>query len=245
MEKKELELLTDIRDRIAVFNEFGYDIDNDEYESIDEALDDVFSHHKVQFAKGVSKLCIIPEEANWVVKVPFEGFIQHWYDFDNNGNEESHEEFCYNMGAGNSRNEWDYCLTEVEYYELAKDNNIADFFAKAECFGECRNGSYKTLPAYIQEKCITISDLSYEDDKKYAPSENSLKRINSSQKYDSKCFDKNWMASAIDFYGEEKLDELFSFLKEHPQISDFHWANYGYRISDGSPVLIDYTGWHD
>lgn len=240
--EKEFEVLADIRDRIEVFEEFGYDIDNDCDDAIYDALDDVFSHHKVIYAKGVSKMCLIPEDTNWVLKVPFEGFIEYFYDEDES---EAHEEFVHNEGAHNSKNNWDYCLSEVEYCEIAKDYGVGEFFAEARCFGNCSNGIYKTLPAYIQEKCVTYSEIGWEDEK-YKPSEDSIKIVNSSDKYRYKSFQLDWIASAIDFYGEEKVDELFRFLNEHSEINgDFHSGNYGYRASDNSPVLIDYTGWHD
>ncbi|MBO7535565.1 MAG: hypothetical protein J6T34_00300 [Bacilli bacterium] len=235
--EKEFEVLADIRDRINIFTNFGYDVESECDDMIYDALDDVFAHHKVVYAKGVSKMCLIPDDTNWVLKVPFEGVIEYLYDEDDN---EGYEDFVYNTCAHNSKNGWDYCLTEVEYFEIAKESGVAEFFAEERCFGECGTTKH---PAYIQEKCVTYSETSW-DDEKYKPSENSMEIVKSSDKYKWKSFNLDWIASAIDFYGEEKVDELFNFLNNHSEMTgDFHTGNYGYRVSDNSPVLIDYTGW--
>ena len=95
----------------------------------------------------------------------------------------------------------------------------------------------------MQEKCYTIRDIWGHEGAPQA-SEDSLKKVKSNDKYRySGYFCKEWLAIAIDYYGEEKVLALLKFLDENRWMSgDFHEGNYGYRVSDNSPVLIDYTG---
>ena len=49
-----------------------------------------------------------------------------------------------------------------------------------------------------------------------------------------------WTAMALEYYGEEVVKKLFNFI-EKEGIDDLHWGNVGIR-KDGSPVLLDYSG---
>ena len=54
-------------------------------------------------------------------------------------------------------------------------------------------------------------------------------------------FEAEWIALAIDLYGERKVKRFLAFLEEN-NISDFHHGNYGYT-KDGCPMLLDYSSW--
>ena len=49
-----------------------------------------------------------------------------------------------------------------------------------------------------------------------------------------------WLAKAIDVYGEDEVNSLLDFIREH-SIDDLHYGNIGYR-KNGEPVLLDYSG---
>lgn len=239
---KEKELLTAIKDSFCVFEDFGYNLDEDDDSKVYDIISDTVDKYGVTYARGVSKMCLITPDADWVLKIPFEGSYFCNYDYETKEYDDF-DTFETYYGAHIEEDRWNYCAAEVDYYEMAKEEDIAEFFAKTEYFGTCKSTNKKGfLPTYIQEKCIPYNEKEYCKTNIH-PSEDSLKKVSSSDKYQYCRFSDDWVALAIDCYGEEKVDALCYFLDLHPEMAgDFHSGNYGYRI-DGTPVLIDYTGW--
>lgn len=240
----EKKVLDEIRTSMRLFTNFGYNIKDDNDDNVYYCVQPLFKTKKVQYAKGVTKMCLIPPTGNWVMKVPFQGeYVPVWNDdIEDYEDDFAFESYC---GAENGTpNHWNYCLSEVYCYDLAEEGGVSEFFAREEYFGEVATSSKETLPCYVQEKCYTVRDV-WDHDAPQA-SEDSLKKVASNEKYRYCNFCNEWLATAIDYYGEEKVLALLKFLDEHYWMSgDFHEGNYGYRASDNSPVLIDYTGFNN
>ena len=101
---------------------------------------------------------------------------------------------------------------------------------------------------YVQEKCETYEHKydTCDDDFK----EKTAKDI---EKYKNKLegkrfFPSRFILDLIKSYGEDKTFNFLEFLKSDSDIArsismDLHNENIGYRVSDGTPCIIDYSGW--
>lgn len=186
---------------------------------------------------GCSKLVFKPPNASYVIKTPLTGY----YSDD--------KEYIYSdfTGAKGSKPN-DYCNAELELYQSIKEthSDILCFFAETAYIGCNKQGK----PFYAQEKVIPA--FYYEDDDNeellLRPSEASkvfvADRIRHNDK-DYNNFDAQWLALALDYYGDQKLKNLFNYLASNKDLSnDLHTQNYGYRVSDGSPCILDFSGFN-
>lgn len=182
---------------------------------------------------GVSKVACLFPESEWVVKVPFNGhFSYKWdeklgdYDFEDS----DWIPFVRALGY-----EWDYCAVEVDEYKSAKDIGLEVFFAETRKLCDA-GGRY---PIYIQER---VSPCDSTGSNK-TPSN---KAMRSAKKMNTCRFDLEWVATAIDCYGEELVDKFLYYVnEEYPHIGDdMHAGNYGYR-KDGTPCLLDFSDWRE
>lgn len=172
---------------------------------------------------GVSKLCIIPTGADYVIKIPFNS---SWYDAD-----EEYEDFV--SASGDFRHEWDYCFAEVICYQEAKREKVHQMFCKARLLGYIDD-----YPIYIQQRAITYYDLKGEDTTD-ARTPNTTEYCN---KKGFSCFNSVWIADAMEYYGQNVFNRMMSFIKSY-NIGDLHDENVGYIGKQ--PVLIDYSDFHE
>ena len=177
---------------------------------------------------GVSKLVLIPDEYNFVVKIPFS-----CTDYDEDDNKEF--QMAYYIESGEYG--WDYCRAEAEFYEAAKVHGVEKFFAPTIYIGDI-----KGWPIYIQDKCLIFE----ESNSQYSHSEED--RCRSSEKLDSMKIASERVP--IDFivdmfkdYPDEEVAGVFNFIDE-VGIEDLHGSNCGYN-KDGLVVFTDYSGYHD
>lgn len=227
-----------IEDKLTkVFNEivkkvpekFGWDEYDTEEENtavISEALKDA----KVAGGayRGATKAVAVVSGCSSVLKVPYSG---KW-DYDESVNCDYFTRF---EGADNSKDHnWDYCLTEYEVYEAAKENGLDIFFPKTEIMGECESGTVikqeRVLDFY--EYCSISEDRTIELvylDAKYCDLINS-----------------QWIAAAIERYGKAMVDKLIDFLEDNFPIvvEDLHNGNIGFR-ENGDPIILDFSGWNE
>ena len=227
-----------IEDKLTkVFNEivkkvpenFGWDEYDTEEENtavISEALRDA----KVAGGayRGATKAVAVVSGCSSVLKVPYSG---KW-DYDKSVDCDYFTKF---EGADNSKDHnWDYCLTEYEVYEAAKENGLDIFFPKTEIMGECESGTVikqeRVLDFY--EYCSISEDRTIELaylDAKYCDLINS-----------------QWIAAAIERYGRTMVDKLIDFLEDNFPIvvEDLHNGNIGFR-ENGDPIILDFSGWNE
>lgn len=227
-----------VEDKLTkVFNEivkkvpekFGWDEYNTDKENtaiVSEALKDANVAGGTYC--GATKAVAVISGCSSVLKVPYSG---KW-DYDESVDCDYFTRF---RGADNSEDHgWDYCLTEYEVYEAAKENGLDIFFPKTEIMGECKSGTI-----IKQEKVLDF----YE----YCPvsEDETIEFVNSDIKY--YCFaDSLWVAAAIERYGKAMVDKLIDFLENNFPIviEDLHNGNIGFR-KNGEPIILDFSGWNE
>lgn len=227
-----------VEDKLTkVFNEivkkvpekFGWDEYNTDKENtkiVSEALKDA----KVVGGAycGATKAVAVVSGCSSVLKVPYSGKWEYDESVDC-------DYFTRFRGADNSEDHgWDYCLTEYEIYEAAKENGLDIFFPKTEIMGKCKSGTI-----IKQEKVLNF----YE----YCPvsEDETIEFVNSDIKY--YCFaDSLWVAAAIERYGKAMVDKLIDFLENNFPIvtEDLHNGNIGFR-KNGEPIILDFSGWNE
>ena len=144
--------------------EFGGGIDGDWYSGsamdISDFLDRQENRPELGYATGASKMVILIEGADEVVKIPFNGefYETEEYDEDEEGYDENaiydmiecfSELIWANDLDNDNAEDWDYCQNEVLKYEIAKEKGFADFFARIEHWQDV-----DFHPVYLQEKVI-------------------------------------------------------------------------------------------
>ena len=171
---------------------------------------------KFKYNNGVTKLVIIPENEDFVIKIPLSGICEE-------------DEFEYFSGVDSG----DYCLEEATNYKVAKDFCVERFFAKTEYIG-----SVHGHPIYKQERVATIFEDS--KDSRHYHRKDTRDRCS---KLGVNCFHACWIEDFLKYYTEEDLIRLDSFLTDYC-IGDLHGGNLGY-YEDGRPVIFDYSDFHD
>ena len=188
------------------------------------------------YAHGSSKLVVFLKDANFVVKIPFTGYMinceysdycDNYYDFEGAEEDDSGEY-------------WDYCWTEVAVYQRALAAGVEKYLLETKKIGEI-NG----YPIYIQEKCVNFFDSSVNapTNKEKIASRNNLEDNNIYAEVLSSVF---CFYCYLDIINGEDTYESFgrfnNFAEEY--LSDIHNGNIGFNVC-GKPVILDYSGFHE
>lgn len=134
-----------------------------------------------------------------------------------------------------------YCQIEADIYQECIDDGYGYeiFLAKTKEIDELH---------YVQEKCETYGN-------KYDTCDDNFQKKTAKdiEKYKNKLEGKHFFPSRfildlIKSYGEDKTFDFLDFLSSDSDIArsismDLHNDNIGYRVSDGTPCIIDYSGW--
>ena len=227
--------------QIHIPEDFGVYQDYDDLtSSTDDYVREVYHLAKkfnlnVYHAFGVSQLCFVIEGEDRVIKIGFEGSLVSICDEDCEGTSEDdwYEEFepfsC------------NYTKLTDEIYCKAYNAMVDEFFADIQELGTTSNG----VTVYTQ-KYVTPYSLVSQEERGIKTSAKSLKRANElwreyDEKYNRIPFRDDWVAAALEQYGEDKFKDLMAFIKEN-KLNDFHTDNYGYT-KDGKVCLLDYCGY--
>lgn len=160
-----------------------------------------------------------------------EVYCQHNGDCYECPYQEWEEELQEYTGAVNSNDASDnYCATEEELYQKAKENGVEEFFLETKCIG-----TYEGIPIYIQPK---VESGMYGTG--VTPSKDSEAIYKAYKETELGVFDNYFGAMIIEFYGEIKSLKLFNFIKEQ-NINDLHAGNCGFM--GNAPVIFDYSGY--
>ena len=184
---------------------------------------------------GASKVVLVFKNSDYVVKIPFKGEFCECDDYDCEASHQSYkttEENCDTFSGariGEDKFGWDYCAAEQFFYDKAIKKGVEEFFMKTIFIGKFENH-----PIYIQEKVEV-----YGYNSKTKSSEQS-KQLFMKKFYRSEIQNEEFGGLLIDFYGEERVNQLVEFLSE-VGISDLHSSNVGIRAN--RPVLFDYSGY--
>ena len=188
------------------------------------------------YAHGASKLVIFLKNANFVVKIPFTGYMidceysdccDNYYDFEGAEEDDSGEY-------------WDYCRTEEVMYQRAVAAGVEKYLLETKKIGEI-NG----YPIYVQEKCVSFckSSIKVPTNREKVASRNNLEDNNIYAEVLSSVF---CFYCYLDIINGEDTYESFgrfnNFAEEY--LSDIHNGNIGFNIC-GKPVILDYSGFHE
>ena len=187
-----------------------------------DTLEYIIDQIKCEYAYGVSKFVLFINDKE-VVKIPFNG--EYYWNYEA-------EDYVFEPFMTIT----DYCKKEATLYEKAQELGIAEFFAGTHLAGYTKDHT----PFYISERInktfddVEVSAEQKESAKKYADSKGDIswRRL-----------PVQWLALALEKFGVAKVDKFVNFIIDF-DINDLHWGNVGLR-DDGTPVLIDYSGWHD
>ena len=233
------------------------------FDSIFYGKENQYNLDDYSLASGASKLVVICKDYDKVLKIPYNGYYS--LDEDSFSCECDDEEYikncnynCYecefarerdyedrleweNFTMAPTENGWDYCEAELDRYNQAKEDGFEQFLAKTEYFGETQYG----YPLYLQEKIPNIGDSAPQNISKKSKdrAEELNKPEDAKYVWERKThFSTDWIAAAIEFYGEEITEKFLNYAHEVGLDCDMHSNNYGYR-ADGSPVIIDFSGY--
>jgi len=170
------------------------------------------------YTSGITKLVLIPEKSDYVIKIPYKGDYSG-YEFDAANRIQGHE--------------WDYCLTENMIYYLAKKYRLNKFFAKTKPILKINN-----YQIYAQERVEQhppfVSSRKEREEMYELCWQKEIDFVSAALIY--------WLISVKRYYGKEEMLSLLYFLKKY-KIEDLHKGNYGWK--SGAPVLLDYSGFND
>ena len=228
---------------------FGLLIANDNieeplfYSELEEAILEVDGDADIQF--GISKFVIIPSTTDYVIKIPFNGRYEYYDDDIRLYEEEKLDDYTYIIHDGcpyfYSPFSYvaDYCEKEFSTYKKLCCKNLEYFVAETRFYKEFPN----KIKIFTQEKIIPCFN-DCEDRKPTIRSKDIAKRW---IKEDCFALDSTWLANCIDYYGEQQTKRFMDYCdnKEPDILADTHLGNLGYRPDDGSPVILDYSGFSD
>lgn len=180
----------------------------------------------IAYANGASQLAFIIEGADRVIKIPFDGIMNEWEDWNPDTEEENYKEEFEPFDL-------DYTAKTYDIYQLAVEAGVSEFFADIDILGL----SFNNQLIYTQKFVLPLGE---DGSSSIDPSEDSLRKAKEMCRNRRIPFDYDWVATCLDLYGEEKFNQLLEFINEH-RLNDFHSNNYGYT-RDGKPMLLDYCG---
>ena len=186
----------------------------------------------IEVCHGVSKMAIIIPGCSLVIKIPFNGQwkYEERYNKETGEYEEGEEYFepFYEYE--------DYCALEESVYKNAEAAGFDQYLAKTSFYKAIKN-----CCVYVQEKVFGLYS-----DKASTPTDDSRRKIKARR--DGYIGTSDWSACFIDFFGEDAFEKFYNYCvygdDEHEMCieDDLHAGNIGFR-ADGSPVILDYSGW--
>lgn len=207
--------------------EFTNEYSEESYDDIYEAV--MKSKIPFETASGASKYVIIPDDGDEVIKIPFNGQKDGFYE-----GEYEEDYIFFPFECAGVDNGWDYCQREVVIADAAEEEELEQCFAITR-----RIGFVNGYPIYAQEKAEVWSAAhnynEYSEEKKSTTFEK-CKRLGVG------CFNSCWLSDFLDYFGEDIFQKFMKFIDKQ-SIDDLHSDNIGYI--GNRPVLIDYSGYWD
>lgn len=236
MTKEDMVLAREIAYNLSIPIEFGPEEELGDIE--DDLVIDVIAgvDVPVEVFHGITKMVVVPNKGNFVVKIPFNGY--HCEEESYIEDEDRYEYVnCFRPYLNaNDEDGWDYCRDELNKYRAAVKAGFGDIIAEVGFVGY-----YSDCPIYWQEKVIP-----YEvGHSRFHPSADSLSKSHN-VKFRYKSCTEDWRAMVIETYGIDYWESFVDWVDETGLeiLEDMHTGNFGYRM-DGRPVLFDISGWRD
>jgi len=234
--KEDFALAKNIIKDLRLPEEMGCDSGDDEFNTdiIYNAMrESPLKWNEFTVENGISKVVIIPNDANFVIKIPLTGM---WY-YEETYNEEE-DEWEYNedptfecfTGAEYGNCGCDYCDDEVYRIGMAEAEGFGKMFPQTDWLANMNGKNF-----YIQEKV--------HPSREYTPKVSEESRSKSANLDPSYCHGSaEWRAAIIENYGEEFWKNFCIWdSAEGGTMRDMHCGNYGYNM-EGKPVIFDASG---
>lgn len=191
---------------------------------------------------GATKLVLIPEDTEYVIKIPFCGtMVKNWFWYDDVAKDPPRVLMRFREAGGYIK-EWDYCAAEAYKYERLKELGLEKFFVEIIPLQTKLN-----YPIYLQQK---VSYFACDSNPFIEPVDleecDIIKEVynkytaNNNPTID---FHPAWFAQIYRQYGLSELEKLLMALNEL-DIADLRAANLGYTCYK-NPVIVDYGGYSD
>lgn len=225
----------DTIDRLALIpTEFGANIEEDWCPVAEELGWKIEKETgiSIEVYHGVSKMAIIIPGCSLVIKIPFNGQWRYEERYNEETEEYEKGEECFEPFYKYE----DYCALEESVYQNAETAGYEQYLAKTSFYTAIKN-----CYVYVQEKVFGLYS-----DKASTPTDDSRRKIKARR--DGYIGTSDWSACFIDFFGEDAFEKFYNYCvygdDEHEMCidDDLHSANIGFR-ADGSPVILDYSGW--
>lgn len=199
-----------------------FDANND----ISEELECTIENYNLEWHAGASKLCLIDDNSDYVVKIPL---IYQADSYDKDG----YPEVKWNG---------DYIEEDVWVYEhylekslLAKNIPLVQFDNQARDSW----GKNYFITIYVQDKCLSAE---MDDDSEYITYHSpKSKELAESRRHP---FSHEWIDRFCKFYGENAAESFLDNWKRGKNtLTDMCSRNYGYTYNEGLPIIFDYSGY--
>lgn len=189
----------------------------------------------IHVASGLTKIVLIPDDKDYVIKIPITKTGRYDYVEDENRNYRKENFLIEDNNLG------DYCSIEEELFNSFEDD-IKKIFAETRFITKVND-----LPIYIQEK-VTVPYRRKIDlfDPNHYPSDRKsdmdihyeLSAIGEYCEYNE--FQEDYCYDILVNYGFDFLVKLLQTI-DYTGISDLHYGNYGYK--NYKPMIFDYSGY--
>jgi hypothetical protein len=199
------------------------------YDTTEKILNFLPSYFEFEENEGATKFVLMPFHASYVIKIPFSG------DYRDGYGEDGYCEFEYGNDDDNW-NCWDYCHAEILLLQSAKEYQVEEIFCQEEMIGQIQN-----FPIYIQE----VAEVYDESERSSSVTQEEIDFAEEQCEINNYYFKDSimgWVADVINYYGEEKFEDLVEFIKDY-DIEDLHMGNVGYIGS--RPVIIDFASFNE
>lgn len=184
----------------------------------DLLADKGYSEPEYRIQEGVTKLCIVPKHADFVIK--------------------------WSIAYYDASDDWDEALEEVSIYNKAVEAGLGMFFPKTEVFCSI-NGITFVIQEKVDFSALSIPYIK-ENKYKYQTKTVSpiiIEKMDNCfyQMKRGRELNPLWASMAIVLYGKRKCKALCKFIVEN-SINDLHYSNIGY-LKD-KPIILDFSGYH-
>ena len=211
------------------------------YDNVDMAAEDLFysdsdlsspicNTFDVMVKTGLTRICLVPNEKDYVIKLPITGVYGNIHD----------EYGCGNVEECDIKMYVDLDEYNVFDYEQAIYNSLLS--ESKEVFCPCTYiGNFNGIPVYVQPKIekIQYDVMSFLNEEEVKAVSALTSRHHYKDSVDRPLTD-DFIMKLINLYGEEAAGYI---LEDCKQIDDLHTNNYGYT-SDGKPIIFDFAGFN-
>ena len=166
---------------------------------------------------GASKCVVLLRNQNFVLKIPFAG-QEIWEQITNLDATEYNSDLVfydydfvfYPFYCAKTKDHWDYCNDEVEIFKKAEAAGVGSFFARTDFYGYSKDNH----PIYVQERCEVFGNVDVDDMYK-----NLSKEIKTSASKVSSELPEEWIALAIEYFGQELTDKFLALIEREKLVS--------------------------